>query len=395
MRRDRRGPDSILTRLTLLLLSSLTVLSGSALSAALPHIQQTFSSGSRSAFWVRMLLTTPALFIVICGPLAGALVDRFGRKRLLVSALALYGLAGTAGMYLRTLPGLLISRGLLGAAVSIIFTAATALIADYYQGDARVRFLGFQSAFMAASSVAATFLGGFLTDLGWPWAFSIYGLAFLIFPLACLYLSEPEKNTPSSPLDVPQGGLLKTMPLRFLLLVFGLTHLGHILFYTIPVQLPFHLLEMGVSSASAAGVILSLNSLMMAVSGILFARFKKSVSTLWVIRLTFGLIAGGYLLLALAQTPITLLGGLVLGGLGLGLNNPNLTAWLVEETPAPLRGRALGNRLTFLFLGQFLSPILAHPLVSTGGAPLVYLAAAGLGFVVFFLSLMTPPKKTG
>jgi MFS family permease len=395
MRRDRRGPDSILTRLTLLLLSSLTVLSGSALSAALPHIQQTFSSGSRSAFWVRMLLTTPALFIVICGPLAGALVDRFDRKRLLVSALALYGLAGTAGMYLRTLAGLLISRGLLGVAVSIIFTAATALIADYYQGDARVRFLGFQSAFMAASSVVVTFLGGFLTDLGWPWAFSIYGLAFLIFPLASLYLSEPEKTPSSSPLDVPLGGLLRTMPLRFFLLVFGLTHLGHILFYTIPVQLPFHLLEMGVSSASAAGVILSLNSLMMGVSGILFARFKKSVSTLWVIRLTFGLIAGGYLLLALAQNPITLLGGLVLGGLGLGLNNPNLTAWLVEETPAPLRGRALGNRLTFLFLGQFLSPILAHPLVSTGGAPLVYLAGAGLGFVVFFLSLMTPPKKTG
>jgi MFS family permease len=395
MRRDRRGPDSILTRLTLLLLSSLTVLSGSALSAALPHIQQTFSSGSRSAFWVRMLLTTPALFIVICGPLAGALVDRFDRKRLLVSALALYGLAGTAGMYLRTLAGLLISRGLLGVAVSIIFTAATALIADYYQGDAQVRFLGFQSAFMAASSVVVTFLGGFLTDLGWPWAFSIYGLAFLIFPLASLYLSEPEKTLSSSPLDVPLGGLLRTMPLRFFLLVFGLTHLGHILFYTIPVQLPFHLLEMGVSSASAAGVILSLNSLMMGVSGILFARFKKSVSTLWVIRLTFGLIAGGYLLLALAQNPITLLGGLVLGGLGLGLNNPNLTAWLVEETPAPLRGRALGNRLTFLFLGQFLSPILAHPLVSTGGAPLVYLAGAGLGFVVFFLSLMTPPKKTG
>ncbi len=383
-----KDPNCFLPRLTLLLLSSLTVMTGATLSAALPPIQIFFDASVRSVFWVRMLLTTPAFFIVLSGPLAGWVVDRFGRKRLLLAGVLIYGVAGTSGVYLRSLWALLVGRAILGVAVAVVFTATTALIADYYQGQARANFLGLQSAFMAISGVLFIFVGGLLADLGWPMTFLVYGLAFLVFPLAFVFLSDPTSVENQPQLEDSQKCLFQAAPLLVLILVYGLTHLGQIIFYTIPVQMPFYLQRFQISTAGMSGLIIGFNSLMMALSGLSYSRIRHRMSYLSVASLTFGLIAGGYVVLGLAENLVVLMAGLGIAGLGLGFINPNLTTWLVSKTPERLRGRALGTRLTFLFLGQFLSPILAQPLISRGGHPLVYLGAAGLGGILFLLTFV-------
>jgi MFS family permease len=315
-------------------------------------------------------------------------VDRFGRKRLLLAGVLVYGVAGTSGFYLRTLWALLAGRAVVGMAVSVVYTATTALIADYYQGQERANFLGLQSAFMASSGVIYTFLGGFLADLGWPVTFLIYALAFLIFPLVWFFLREPAliKDPPLSSQN--QRRLVQAVPLLMLGLVYGLTHLGQIIFYTIPVQMPFYLQRFQIDSASIRGLIIGFNSLMMGIAGLSYSKLKKHLSYLSVISVTFGVITAGYLVLGLAQNLTVLLIGLGFSGLGLGLINPNLTTWLVSKTPGWLRGRALGTRFTFLFLGQFLSPLVAQPLIQQGGVPLAYLGAAGLGGILFLFTLM-------
>jgi MFS family permease len=51
---------------------------------ALPSIQAHFAEVANVAFWVRLVLTVPALFIAAIAPIAGYMVDRIGRKTVLV-----------------------------------------------------------------------------------------------------------------------------------------------------------------------------------------------------------------------------------------------------------------------------------------------------------------------
>ena len=59
-----QNSDSGLTRATILLVSTLTVMSGATISPSLPAMQAHFSGVPNADFWVRLVLTVPALFIV-------------------------------------------------------------------------------------------------------------------------------------------------------------------------------------------------------------------------------------------------------------------------------------------------------------------------------------------
>ncbi len=49
--------------------------------------------------------------------------------------------------------------------------------------------------------------------------------------------------------------------------------------------------------------------------------------------------------------------GMIFGGLSLGLISPGHALCLMNTAPDVLRGRALGTLATFVFIGQFLSPV--------------------------------------
>ena len=70
--------------------------------------------------------------------------------------------------------------------------------------------------------------------------------------------------------------------------------------------------------------------------------------------------------------------GLAISGLGLGLLIPNMTVWISAVVPDGIRGRAIGGLSTALFLGQFLSPIVAQPVSLKFGLSSTYIYAGGL-----------------
>jgi MFS family permease len=121
---NRLNPDLPLLKGTLLVASALTVMAGATIAPSLPTMQARFVEVAHADLLVRLVLTLPALFVVIGAPLAGLMVDRWGRKPLLVVSLPLYGLAGSSGFFLESLSGILVGRALLGLAVAGIMTAA-------------------------------------------------------------------------------------------------------------------------------------------------------------------------------------------------------------------------------------------------------------------------------
>ncbi len=354
--------------LTLLLASSMTVMAGAALAPALPQIQSFFAAEPRSVFWVKLMLTLPGLFTAIAAPFAGAIADRIGRKPLLVASAVIYGIGGTSGLYLSSIGGLLVGRALLGLAVGGVMTASTALIADYYQGSERNRVMGIQATFMSFGGVVFLIVSGAIADIGWRLPFLIYLVAFGVATMAFWSLHEAPRPGPGA---IPSRGLLPAdpVPLWALIGIYGLVFWSMATFYLVPVQLPFYLdqLAAGQGSSGATGIAIAAPNLVSAIVSMGYRALKERLSFGAISALGFLMMGVGYGVIALATSYGAVLAGLLVMGVSLGLNIPNLNVWLNAVAPVRVRGRAVGALTTCLFLGQFMSPILSQPVTEMVG----------------------------
>jgi MFS family permease len=123
---------------------------------------------------------------------------------------------------------------------------------------------------------------------------------------------------------------------------------------------------------------IAFSTLFSAFASMMYGRVKARLSFVNIVSLSFGLTALGYGIIGVAGSYEQVLIGLSVGGLGLGLLMPNLMVWLSAETSDAIRGRALGGLTTFLFLGQFLSPIVSQPVSQQVGLGMTYTLAGGL-----------------
>jgi MFS family permease len=387
------NPNSWTTKLTLLLASSLTVMSGATVAPSLPAMKQQFESAIADpdlrTTLVKLVITLPALFIVIGSPIAGLIVDRFGRKPLLLITAVLYGFAGSSGLFLDSLPTILVGRAFLGLAVAGVMVSATTLIADYYSGPARAAFMGLQSGFMGLGGVLFLTLGGALAQQNWHYPFGIYLFAWLIVPLIFLFILEPDR-TPSQPAINSESETTKpSAPIGVMAIVYGLTTISQIAFYLIPVQLPFFLDSLVKASPSQSGMAIALCTLFSAIASVSYGKLKQKMEFVTFLPIIFGLMGIGYLLIGQSSIWAQVLVGLAISGMGLGILMPNMSVWLSSAVPDAMRGRALGGLSTSMFLGQFLSPIVTQPITKSLGLGGVYAFIGGLlvflalGFAIF------------
>jgi MFS family permease len=378
---NKHSSNSPITKITLLLASTLTVMAGATISPSLPAMQSYFNEVENVDFWVRLVLTIPALSIVIGSPVAGQMVDRLGRKSLLIGSAVLYGLGGSSGFLLNSLFAILIGRALLGLGVAGVMVSATTLIADYYQGESRANFMGLQSAFMGFGGVIFLTVGGYLADLNWRLPFLIYLFAWILLPLVIFSIWE-SKHIQDDAVSVPNSSVL---PVKLLGLIYASIMLMQVVFYLIPVQLPFYLVNLSNASATQSGLAIAFCTLFSAFASMAYGKIKQRYSLIVILALSFGLMGVGNIIIGLASTYFVVLLGLVVAGMGLGLVIPNLNVWLSAEVPDSLRGRALGGLTTFMFLGQFLSPIVTQPLNNSLGLAATYGIA---GVILTVLSLL-------
>ncbi|MBE9029211.1 MFS transporter [filamentous cyanobacterium LEGE 11480] len=378
----------MLKLITLLLTSSMTVMAGATIAPALPKIQEFFAipADSPEAIKVKLLLTIPALFTAIGGILSGIIIDRLGRKWPLVIAVLVYGIAGCSGLILNDLTPMLIGRAFLGLSVAMITTTSAALIADYFHGPERTRIMGIQAAAMGMGGVLFLLLGGAVATYSWRFPFLIYLLAFIILPLV-LQLEEPDRSqSPHFDIAEPDN---QSLPVVTIGIVYALTFITMMIFYMVPVQLPFYIQSAGFGGSWEAGVAIAICTLASAGASLLYAQLKANLSFGKVLMCLFFLLASGYGVLSHAPTYEILVLGLILAGSGLGFVLPNMNVWLNAKSPPSLRGKVLGGLTTCIFLGQFCSPLIVQPIAQQVGLQYSYTIGAG---VLFFIGLLIASK---
>lgn len=382
----RKPANSLPVQVILLAVSTLTVMSSATIAPSLPVMREYFREVANADYWVRLVLTAPSLCVAIAAPFAGLLVDRIGRKPLLAVALMVYGLAGSSGLWLNSLGLILLGRALLGLSVAGIMTTVTTLIADYYIGATRTHFLGLQAAAMAFGGVIFLSLGGFLADVGWRMPFLIYFVALGLLPFVLLLLPEPNSASQVSLSRSSASDEPLRLPLRWLILTYAIALITQVVFYMIPVQLPFYLRTLTNATASQSGLAIALSTLFAGMSSLSYQRVKARLSFIRIYEIAFVSIGVGYGLISFATGYVMVLMGLAIAGFGLGLITPNMNLCLTSITPTSLRGRAIGGLTTCFFLGQFLSPLLSQPLGQWLGLRTAYGLA---GLLVIALSVVT------
>jgi MFS family permease len=380
--------NSLPAKATLLCLSTLTVMAGATIAPSLPAMQDYFKTVPNADYAVRLGLTLPALLIALGAPVVGVAIDRFGRKAILLVALALYGIAGSSGFILGSLDAILVGRALLGISVAGIMTIATTLVGDYYSGVSRAQFLGLQSGFMGLGGVLFLSLGGFLADINWRFPFLIYLMALLLLPCVFFFLPEPQRLPPQSATVTHQ-----LFPLNLVALTYGIALITQIVFYLIPVQLPFYLKQIANASAGQSGLAIALATLFSAISSILYRQVKARFTFTQIYGIAFINLALGYGLIAWASHYGIVLLGLAIAGTGLGLLMPNMVLCLTTVSPDHLRGRVLSGITTSFFLGQFLSPLLSQPLSKAIGLGKTYGTAAFLMLCLTAIILLVQQRQ--
>lgn len=373
-------------KLTLLLVSSLTIMSVITISPALPQMAKAFANVKNAAFLVKMVLTIPALMIAVCSPIAGWLIDRYGRLRILWLSLFVYAISGSAGYFLDNLYEILISRTILGISVGMSMTIVITLIADYFDGSERQAFVGLQIAFMSMGGILFIGLGGILADFGWRYPFLIYLFSLLVLPLSMLFLREPAVTAK----HVVVKSIVKAPAIIWMLFIN--TMIMWIIFFLIPVQIPFYLKALGVEKSSLIGAAIATSTLFSAVSSFSYSKIKNQFSFLSIFAIGYLLMAAGFVCIAVSDRYVVVVVAMALTGLGMGMMIPNTNMWVMKIVPPAIRGKEIGKLTTFWFFGQFLSPIITLPVVNTLSlSPAFMLASAFLllmsvGFLVLHFS---------
>ncbi|MFF8604752.1 MFS transporter [Streptomyces sp. NPDC015346] len=329
----------------------------SVLNVALPVLGADLGLGQSALQWAVTAFALPSGGFLL---LFGRTGDLYGRKKLFLAGLALFGAASLLATFAWDPASFLIARALQGlGAAAIVPTGMSLLTTTFPEGPQRDRALGVSGTVLSLGFTIGMVLGGVMTDiLGWRSTMGLLALFTLILlPLAPGLL--PESRTPERPrLDLP-GAVTVTGAL--LALIYSLSTAA----------------EHGFGGADVR-VTLVLGVLLLAAFVVVESRHDAPLVSLPMLRrrtVAFGNL-GGLVTFSMMSTVIFVLTlylqetlGLSAFATGLVFGVQGLLSILVGSVAAKVIGRiGAGRTLVFSLLGQGLFVALLLGIGSDSGA---------------------------
>jgi MFS family permease len=370
-----------------------TVFALTSLHPALPQISAHFADVPYAKSLVRGLVTSVNLAQVIGAPIAGFLVERFGTRRVLLSAALLYTADGLAAFFIDQLWLLLANRFVLGLAEVTVSTTVIALIGDRLDSAQRNLWLGRYTCSGAVSAFVSIELAGIVAYYNWRFIFLFYAIGLVILASAAIAL-KPDDARPK-PVRAHVAGVYSFTGVFFLLPLVGLGVVSGAVENTSLLFLPFHLAEIGEtlpSRIAQAAVPIAVGA---AISSLLYGAVRRHLSVDATFALSFlsaGLIlpwmgmTENYAMIALA---VTLL------GLTIGLLAPNLYAYAAAYGSEEHRARHIGIARGCFFLGNPLAQLLLEPVSKSLGAGMALVALGGTALLMTVWALMQERRNFG
>lgn len=198
-------PDVHAKRWAILAVMSLSVfvalLDGTIVNVAIPTLARDLGASNRELQWI-----VDAYLLVFAGLLlaAGALGDKFGRRKMLAAGLGVFALTSAIAGSADSAGGLIAGRALMGIGAAMIFPATLAIIANVF-GDPKERAaaIGIWSAVSGMAVAAGPIAGGWLLESYWWGSVFFINLPIAAVAILATIMVVPESRDSSTPrLDI-------------------------------------------------------------------------------------------------------------------------------------------------------------------------------------------------
>ncbi len=139
---------------------------------------------------VQMLVTVPTFLSIVVAVISGWLVVKVSKKKMLIFSGAVAGITGFLPFLADNFWLLFASRTLYGVALGLCIALNTAVVAEFFEGNERVRVMGIQAASVGAGMVLVTTLGGVLGAGDFRNAYYTNVIGFIAMVLIAFCLPE-------------------------------------------------------------------------------------------------------------------------------------------------------------------------------------------------------------
>jgi EmrB/QacA subfamily drug resistance transporter len=199
----------------------LVVMSVSGLVTAIPTMQQELNASASQIQWI-----LDAYAVVFAGSLltAGALGDRFGRKRALLTGLVVFGFGALVAGIASSASQVIIGRGVMGIGAALVMPATLSIITTIFPPEERSRAIAVWAGFAGAGGAIGPIVSGALLESFWWGSAVLVNLPVVAATFVAIWWFAPEsRDDARTPLD-PVGATLSLVGLSAL--VFGIIQGG-------------------------------------------------------------------------------------------------------------------------------------------------------------------------
>ncbi|MDS0301092.1 MFS transporter [Halogeometricum sp. S1BR25-6] len=356
------------------------------ISPGLPVFRDAFSLTDPAASLLLSTIVIPGIFL---SPLVGLLTDRVGRRRVLLSSLVLWSLAG--GFIALAPPFWLVLtlRLVQGIALAGLGITTITLISDVFEGVQRNAVFGVNTAILSMGAAAFPVVGGALVAVSWnaPFAMFLLGLPVALFAL--IVLDEPSgKRETQSSLYVRR--VISALSAREAIIFYGSALIiDLLLFGAVFTALPFLLKANFGLSAILIGLVLTMGEVASIVAATQNGRLSQHSTDPRIIAVGFVATALGLGGVWFATSPVLIAISTVGFGAGWGLTLPSIDAGVSDLVRTEYRAGALSLRGSASSIGRAGGPIAFTTLSLQFGYRSLLLSAGiialGFGVLVFAL----------
>ncbi|MCF3176762.1 MFS transporter [Streptomyces sioyaensis] len=177
------------------------------LNVALPTISRELGAGTAELQWI-----VDAYTLALAGVLltAGSLSDRFGRKKMLMAGLAVFGTASGLGALAQEPWQIIAARGLMGVGGAFFMPGTLSILVHVFSPAERAAAIGRWGALTALGMVLGPLLGGVLLEHFWWGAAFVLNVPVVVLALLGVGWIVPESSDPvARRADLP-GTVLST-----------------------------------------------------------------------------------------------------------------------------------------------------------------------------------------
>jgi MFS family permease len=239
-----------------------------------------------------------------------------------------------------------------------VLTVVNTLLADYFEEEARHRWLMIQGVVGSVLGTVTIASSGFLAAKGWQWPFLVYAIAIPILVASLAFLFEPAPRRKAA--VAGQGAAAASpFPYRIACMVAGVTVLLSTIYYVQVINFSVLLKDLGVLDPQQIGLSMAIPSIGVPLGAIVFkltTRFGAGAQ----ICLVFLGYAIGLSGIGLAPDYRVALGFAFIQQLANGIIVPALIAWAQSKFSFEHRGRGMGWWASSFFAAQFLSPAVVN-----------------------------------